>query len=131
MSTQGPTRVYLHSIADEYYGMRQRSFVFTFRYFTIVDGSRCPCAWQTFDSEQAQTKGKVPISSYSSVVALSLAGEPVGYVKKTVSGRVRKYPVYDPFAPWQVLVLNFFADLHTTSDVFTMHPRIANGPAAL
>jgi hypothetical protein len=130
LSTQDPKRVYLHPIADEYYGKRQRNFVFTFRYFTVVSGSRCPYAWQTFDSKQAQTTGKIPISSCSSLVALSLAGEPVGYVEKVISGRVRKYPVYDPFAPWQVLVLNFFPDLQTTSGVFTMHPRIVNGPEA-
>jgi hypothetical protein len=130
LTTQVPTSAYLYPISDEYYGKRQRNFVFAFRYFTVVDGSRCPCAWQTFDSEESQAKKRIPISSCSSVVALSLAGEPVGYIEKIVSGRVRKYPVYDPFAPWQVLVVNFFPDLHTTSDVFTMLPKLINGPEA-
>jgi hypothetical protein len=130
LSTPDPTRAYLHVTEDEYYGKRQRNFIFAFRYFTVVSGSRCPCAWQTFDLEEWQSEGRIPISSCSSVVALSFAGEPVGHVEKVVSGRVRKYPVYDPFAPWQVLVVNFFPDLHTTSDVFTTLPRLINGPEA-
>lgn len=130
LSSQDPTRAYLHPIEDEFYGKRQRNFIFAFRYFTIISGSRCPCARQTFDSEAWKSEGRIPISSCSSVVALSLAGEPIGHVERVVSGRVRKYPVYDPFAPWQVLVVNFFPDLHTTSDVFTTLPRIINGPEA-
>ena len=130
LSTQEPTAAYLYPVSDDYYGKRQRNFVFAFRYFTIVDNSRCPTAWQTYNTEQSQVEEKIPISSCSSVVALSLAGQPVSYVERVISGRARKYPVYDPFAPWQVLVLNFFPDLHTSLDVFTTLPRVSNGPEA-
>jgi hypothetical protein len=130
LSTQDPTNAYLFPVSDDYYGKRQRNFVFAFKYFTVIDQSRSPCAWQTFDTEQSDAEERIPISSCSSVVALSLLGDPIRYVEKVVSGRVRKYPVYDPFAPWQVLVLNFFPDLHTTPDVFTMRSGIANGPEA-
>ena len=130
LSTQEPTAAYLYPASDEYYGKRQRNFVFTFSYFTIVDGSRCPTAWQTYNTEQSQVEEKIQFSSCSSVVALSLAGQPVSYVERVISGRARKYPVYDPFAPWQVLVLNFFPDLHTGSEVFTTLPRLSNGHEA-
>jgi hypothetical protein len=130
LSTQDSTNAYLFPVSDDYYGKRQRNFVFAFKYFTVIDQSRSPCAWQTFDTEQSDAEERIPISSCSSVVALSLLGDPIRYVEKVVSGRVRKYPVYDPFAPWQLLVLNFFPDLHTTPDVFTMRSGIANGPEA-
>jgi hypothetical protein len=71
LSTQDPTCAYLHPVADEYYGKRQRNFIFAFRYFTVVSASRCPYAWQTFDSEQAQAEDRIPISSCSSVVAVA------------------------------------------------------------
>ena len=130
LSTPDPTSAHLQPTSDDFYGKRQRNFVFAFRYFTVVNGSRSPSAWQTFDSEEAQGKERIPISSCSSVVALSLAGEPVRFVEKVIQGRLRKYPVYDPFAPWQVFVVNFFPDLHTTWDVYTTQRRLVNGPEA-
>jgi len=51
---------------------QQRSFVFCFKYHCLVDDGREPMIWQKADDDLKSTKEHIPISSCSSIVALSL-----------------------------------------------------------
>jgi hypothetical protein len=84
----------------------QRSFVFKFDYFTIVEHDVQPMPWQQSDRlEKLQNKPPehIPISRCSSVVALSLCGKPVKKIRNNTR-KARKEQnehglIYDPWAP--------------------------------
>ncbi|KIW93125.1 uncharacterized protein Z519_05730 [Cladophialophora bantiana CBS 173.52] len=111
---------------------RQRSTVFVFKYHTIVGEGRAPLHWQNHDEESSESKnGHIPLTTCSSVVALSLAGKPTYTLRrnsrknKSVIGHV-----YDPFAPWQVLSIQCFPDWNSSVDVHEHNHHYCNGPDA-
>jgi hypothetical protein len=81
-----------------------RSFMFSFKYHTIVEDEQEPLPWQQADNDLKSTWDHIPISTCASIVALSLSGPPSQTLrrksrrKKQIMGQV-----HDPFAPWRVL----------------------------
>lgn len=108
-----------------------RSFVFTFKYHTIVESEREPLPWQRADSDLKSTWDHIPISTCASVVALSLAGPPSQTLrrksrrKKQILGQV-----HDPFAPWRVLSVQCYPDWQSSVDVHEKNRHYVNGPEA-
>ncbi|EXJ82421.1 hypothetical protein A1O3_06234 [Capronia epimyces CBS 606.96] len=110
---------------------RQRSIVFVFKYHTIVGEGRSPLPWQNHDDNLEPQEGHVPLSTCSSVVALSLAGKPSHTLRR--NSRKRKSIVghiYDPFAPWHVLSVQCFPDWKSSVDVHEHNHHYVNGPDA-
>src|ERR1700722_1752920 len=62
---------------------KQRSFVFVFEYFTIIGDDCKPMSWQQSDQERERRDGHIPITRCSSMVALSLVGEPAQKLKNS------------------------------------------------
>ena len=110
---------------------QQRSFVFSFKYHCIVGESCKPKVWQKADDDLTSSLGHIPISSCSSIVALSLSGKPTNTLRrrsrkaKTVVGQI-----FDPFAPWRVLNIQCFPDWETTVDVHEQNRHYTNGTEA-
>ncbi len=95
--------------------LRQRTFFFVFRYYTIVGEGLTPAPWQSYYARPPDKKSPdhIDITECSSVLALSLGGKPM----KTVKSRVRRKGIaskqgvlYDTFAPWQLLSIQCFPD---------------------
>jgi hypothetical protein len=111
---------------------RQRSIVFCFKYHTIVGEGREPLLWQNHDDDTSTKEGNIPISTCSSVVALSLAGPPEKTFRR--HSRRTKTPeishAYDPFAPWHVLSLQNFPDWHSEVNLHETSHHYVNGPDA-
>ncbi|EXJ81599.1 hypothetical protein A1O1_07663 [Capronia coronata CBS 617.96] len=110
---------------------RQRSIVFVFKYHTIVGEGRSPLPWQSHDDNLEPQEGHIPLSTCSSVVALSLAGRPSHTLRR--NSRKRKAIVghiYDPFAPWHVLSLQCFPDWNSSVDIHEHNHHYVNGPDA-
>ncbi|KAK4938404.1 hypothetical protein LTR10_021121 [Elasticomyces elasticus] len=110
---------------------RQRSIVFVFKYHTIIGESRAPLPWQNHDDYEKTQEDSVPLSTCSSVVALSLAGRPSHSLRR--NSRKRKSIVgniYDPFAPWHVLSIQCFPDWNHNVDVHATDHHYVNGPDA-
>ncbi|KIW14746.1 hypothetical protein PV08_07530 [Exophiala spinifera] len=111
---------------------RQRSVVFVFKYHTIIGDGRSPLPWQNYDdSVQEHSDDHIPLSTCSSVVALSLAGKSSHTLRR--NSRKRKSIVghiYDPFAPWHVLSIQCFPDWRSSVDVHETNHHYVNGPDA-
>ncbi|KAI1626047.1 hypothetical protein EDD37DRAFT_656988 [Exophiala viscosa] len=110
---------------------RQRSIVFVFKYHTIIGDGRAPLPWQNHDDYEEPQEDNVPLSTCSSVVALSLAGRPSHSLRR--NSRKRKSIVghiYDPFAPWHVLSIQCFPDWKSSVDVHETNHHYVNGPDA-
>ena len=110
---------------------QQRSFVFSFKYHCIVGKEREPMPWQKSDNDLRSTIDHIPISTCSSVVALSFTGNPITTLRKrsrrakTIVGHV-----FDPFSPWRVLSIQCYPDWKSTVDVHDQNRQYVNGPEA-
>jgi len=115
--------------------IRQRSFFFVFKYFTILGEDLYPTPWQNYDSRPLDRRSPdhIDIVECSSVLALSLEG----HSTRKVSQRVRKGGkfvaqkgyVYDAFASWHLLNIQSFPDqVHSVRDELT--DPFFNGPYA-
>lgn len=110
---------------------RQRSIVFVFKYHTIIGEGRAPLPWQNHDDHEKPQADTVPLSTCSSVVALSLGGRPSYSLRR--NSRKRKSIVghiYDPFAPWHVLSIQCFPDWNSSVDIHETNHHYVNGPDA-
>lgn len=78
----------------------QRSFVFSFDYYTVIGRDCTPMGWQLKDIVPKKRDEHIPISKCNSVVALSLSGN---YIRKTKNAHRRAKTeegyIYDPWAP--------------------------------
>jgi len=101
---------------------KQRSFVFSFEYFTVI-GEECqPMAWQAADQEREIKDGHIPISRCSAVVALSLVGPPLRRLKNSARRAVTQHGfIYDPWLPWHVLNIQCYPDWKSWVS-FVKHP---------
>ncbi|RDL37757.1 Magnesium transport protein CorA, transmembrane region [Venustampulla echinocandica] len=110
---------------------KQKSFVFSFEYFTIIGEECSPMSWQQTDRARKRHDGHIPITRCSSVVALALIGEPIRKVKNSARRAKTQYGyIYSPWAPWHVLNIQCYPDWksHTGSHDSTKH--YVNGPEA-
>lgn len=110
---------------------RQRSIVFVFKYHTLVGEGRAPLHWQSHEDEVDETEEHIPLTTCSSIVALSMHGSPAYTLRrnsrksKSVLGNV-----YDPFAPWHVLSVQCFPDWNSSVDAHEHNHHYCNGPDA-
>lgn len=109
----------------------QRSFIFSFDYYTVIGDDCAPMPWQLRDIIPKKHSEHIPISRCSSVVALSLSG---GYVKKLKNAARRAKTqygyVYDPWAPWHVLNIQCYPDHKHSMDSHDSTKHYVNGPEA-
>ncbi len=113
--------------------IHQRTFVFSFDYFTIVGDECVPMKWQRADenADVGLMEGHVPISRCSSVVALWLGGELVSKIKNRNRKISRKIgDVYDPFSPWHVLSMQAYPDWKSSIHSHDSTKHYVNGPEA-
>lgn len=130
LSDESPTRAYMKGCYDSK-PTQQRSFLFCFKYYTIVGGERWPMEWQSSDKDRRNTKTHIPISSCSSIVALSLSGKPMAMLKNRSRRKQTKIGhISDPFAPWRVLSIQCYPDWKSTIDTHDSNRHYVNGPEA-
>lgn len=87
--------------------------------------------WQEADTELGESEIHVPISRCSSVIALSLGGEPISKIRNKVRKPDRKFgDVYDPFAPWRMLSIQAYPDWRSSIDSHDSNKHYVNGPEA-
>jgi CorA-like Mg2+ transporter protein len=130
LADESPTRAYMKGcFATD--PTQQGSFLFCFKYYTIVGGEREPMPWQSSDKDLRNTKTHIPVSSCSSVVALSLSGKPCTTLKnRSRRAKATVGHVFDPFAPWQVLSIQCYPDWKSTVDTHDSNRHYVNGPEA-
>ncbi|OHW99619.1 CorA Mg2+ transport-like protein [Colletotrichum incanum] len=93
--------------------LRQRSFFFVFKYYTVVGDGLEPAPYQKYDKRPPDRRSRdhIDIAECSSILALSLSGPPRQSVKQT---RRREGPqegfLFDTFAPWHLLSIQSFPD---------------------
>ncbi|KAH7006256.1 cora-like Mg2+ transporter protein-domain-containing protein [Fusarium venenatum] len=116
--------------------VRQKSFFFVFKYYTVVNPPLEPASWQRFDKRDSESRlgDHIDIAECGSVLALSLGGEP----EKAPTWRLRRERpregfVFNTFGPWQLLAIQSFPDnSHTVrGEEFTKeNNKYVNGPHA-
>ncbi|KUI52730.1 hypothetical protein VP1G_00104 [Cytospora mali] len=120
----------LHQIYDTDERHR-RTFEFNFEYFTIIGDDCQPMSWQYADRQGDRNAHHIPITRCSSVVALSLGGNPIKKVKNRSRRAKSSYGyVYDPFAPWKLLNLQCYPDWKSSLTVHDSTKHYVNGVEA-
>ncbi|KAL9026157.1 MAG: hypothetical protein Q9196_005132 [Gyalolechia fulgens] len=111
---------------------QQRTFVFTLDYFTIIGDECQPAAWQRADEKGGgTTETHIPVTRCSSYTALSLSGPPARTVKNKARRAEQKMGyIFDPFAPWRVLSIQYYPDWKHSIDAHNSTRHYVNGPEA-
>lgn len=93
--------------------LRQRSFFFVFKYYTVVGDTFTPAPWQNYDQRPLDKRSAdhIDICECSSILALSLSGEPIRTCgRKKKKAKAAHGNIYDTFASWQLLNIQVFPD---------------------
>lgn len=114
--------------------VRQRSFFFVFKYYTVVGDSLCPAPWQKFDKRPSDKRlgDHIDIAECGSILALSLGGDPRKPVRmRPRRERARDGFLFDTFQSWHVLSIQSFPDdQHTVRTEEFQQKNFYNGPYA-
>ncbi|KAL0939562.1 GTPase-activator protein for ras-like GTPase containing protein [Colletotrichum truncatum] len=93
--------------------IRQRSFFFAFKYYTVVGEGLEPAPWQKYDNRPPDRRSPdhIDIAECSSILALSLSGQPRQSVKQNRRREgTQEGFLFDTFAPWHLLSIQSFPD---------------------
>ncbi|KAK4100358.1 hypothetical protein N658DRAFT_507877, partial [Parathielavia hyrcaniae] len=128
---KGKTKAYVNR-AFEADPIRQRSFFFVFKYYTVLGEGLTPAPWQAYDDRPPDRRSPdhIDLAECSSVLALSLGGKPTGTVKVKVRRRARSGVLYDTFAPWHLLNMQCFPDDEHSMRSDNAQKHFCNGPHA-
>jgi len=114
---------------------QRRSFFFSFQYLTIVGEDIDPMPWQ-MSHDDAPSRARILIglgrlSRCSSIVALSLSGNPIRPVTNLSLSAQGQYGfVHDPWAAWQVLNIQCYPDHKHSMVSHNSTKHYVNGPEA-
>lgn len=114
--------------------IHQRSFFFVFKYHTIVGEEVTPASWQLYDHRPPDKRqpDHIDITECSSILALSLEDD---HPKDTKALKRRRKgaqvgKVYDTFAPWHLLNIQYFPDEQHSIRSEDINKQYCNGPYA-
>ncbi|KAG9251223.1 uncharacterized protein F5Z01DRAFT_300937 [Emericellopsis atlantica] len=114
--------------------LRQRSFFFAFKYYTVVGDGLEPAPWQRFDKRPSdkRTGDHVDIAECGSILALSLEGEPTKPLRiRPRRERTKEGFLFDTFGAWHLLSIQSFPDdEHTVRGEEFQQKSFYNGPYA-
>ncbi|KAF2119694.1 hypothetical protein BDV96DRAFT_486430 [Lophiotrema nucula] len=108
----------------------QKTFFFTFEYYTIIGEECLPMQWQRADNGKS-SESHVPLSRCGAVVALALYDNSPRRIRNR--GRRAKTKigwVQNIWSPWQVLNIQCYPDWRAATDTFETGHRYLNGPEA-
>ncbi|OIW26757.1 hypothetical protein CONLIGDRAFT_557157, partial [Coniochaeta ligniaria NRRL 30616] len=131
---KGKTRAYVDR-AFEPTETRRRTFFFVFKYFTVVGEGLKSAPWQAFDYRPPDKRSidHIDITECSSVLALSLEGQPIEKVTRNNRRQRKKAEegyVYHPFAPWHLLSIQCFPDNAHSLRSEDLNKQFVSGPYA-
>ncbi|KAB5542394.1 hypothetical protein GE09DRAFT_240775 [Coniochaeta sp. 2T2.1] len=132
---KGKTRAYVDR-AFEATPLRRRTFFFVFKYFTVVGEGLKSAPWQKFDYRPPDRRSMdhIDITECSSVLALSLEGEPIEKLTRKDRRQRKKQAeegyVYHPFAPWHLLSIQCFPDNAHSLRSEDLGKQFVSGPYA-
>ncbi|KAM6479029.1 hypothetical protein HDV62DRAFT_163078 [Trichoderma sp. SZMC 28011] len=114
--------------------LRQRSFFFVFKYYTLLGEGLDPAPWQLYEKRPSDKRlgDHIDIAECGSVLALSLGGEPTKTLKmRPRRERAKEGFLFDTFGPWQLLSIQSFPDdEHTVRGDDFQLKSFCNGPYA-
>ncbi|KAL1596366.1 hypothetical protein SLS60_009012 [Paraconiothyrium brasiliense] len=109
----------------------QKTFFFTFEYYTIIGEDCKPMDWQRADKTDDPKGSHLPLSRCGAVVALALYDDKPRRIRNRGRRAKTQYGwVQDIWSPWQVFQLETFPDWRATPDTFESGHRYLNGPEA-
>lgn len=114
--------------------LRQRSFFFAFKYYTVVSPKLEPAPWQRFDKRPSDKRSgdHIDIAECGAVLALSLGGESTRAPPwRSRRERAREGVLFETFGPWHLLAIQSFPDnSHTVRGEEYQRKKYINGPSA-
>ncbi|KAI8684484.1 hypothetical protein NCS57_00114600 [Fusarium keratoplasticum] len=114
--------------------LRQRSFFFAFKYYTVVSPKLEPAPWQRFDKRPFDKRSgdHIDIAECGAVLALSLGGESTRAPPwRSRRERTREGVLFETFGPWHLLAIQSFPDnSHTVRGEDYQRKKYINGPSA-
>lgn len=131
---KGKTRAYVDR-AFESTETRRRTFFFVFKYFTVVGEGLKSAPWQKFDYRPPDKRSidHIDITECSSILALSLEGQPIKKVTRNNRRQRKKAEegyIYHPFAPWHLLSIQCFPDNAHSLRSEDLNKKFVSGPYA-
>lgn len=133
-SSPAPLPVGLPAPAPTTANLRQRSFFFAFKYYTVVSPGQEPAPWQRFDKRPFDKRSgdHIDIAECGAVLALSLGGESTKAPPwRSRRERTREGVLFETFGPWHLLAIQSFPDnSHTVRGEEYQHKKYINGPSA-
>lgn len=131
---KGKTRAYVDR-AFEPTETRRRTFFFVFKYFTVVGEGLKSAPWQKFDYRPPDKRSidHIDITECSSILALSLEGQPIKKVTRNNRRQRKKAEegyIYHPFAPWHLLSIQCFPDNAHSLRSEDLNKKFVSGPYA-
>ncbi|KAF5000776.1 hypothetical protein FDECE_11131 [Fusarium decemcellulare] len=129
-----PLPVGLPAVAPTTANLRQRSFFFVFKYYTVVTPPLEPAPWQRFDKRPSDKRlgDHIDIAECGAVLALSLGGETTKAPRmRSRRERAREGFLFETFGPWHLLAIQSFPDnAHTVRGEEFQQKKYVNGPYA-
>lgn len=111
--------------------VKQRSFVFSFKYHCIIGKGCNPLLWQESDQSSAASEYGLSLSTCSAVVCLSLSGSSKQCMRrKSHRDQATTVHIFDPFGSWKLLKIQCFPDQVSSLEDYESDSRFANGPEA-
>lgn len=109
----------------------QKTFFFTFEYYTIIGEDCRPMQWQRADRDIKQIESHIPLTRCGAVVALALFDDKPRRIRNRGRRAKTQYGwVQDVWSPWQVLNIQCYPDWRATPDTFEQGLRYLNGAEA-
>ncbi|KAI1330686.1 hypothetical protein F5Y16DRAFT_362409 [Xylariaceae sp. FL0255] len=125
-----PSKAYMKGYLEPQI-VKQRSFVFSFKYHCIIGEGCEPLPWQSHDRSSANSERGFHLSTCSALIGLSLSGSSRQSTRqKSHRDQASKVHVFDPFGPWKLLKIQCFPDSISTLDDYETDSRFMNGPEA-
>ncbi|EPE31466.1 Magnesium transport protein CorA, transmembrane region [Glarea lozoyensis ATCC 20868] len=128
---QETTTAYMMKRAYHKDPIKQKSFIFSFEFFTIIGDDCKPMSWQQSDREKDRPDGHIAITRCSSIVALALVGDPIKKLRNSARRAKTQYGyVYSPWSPWHVLNIECYPDWKSNTGSHDATKHYVNGPEA-
>lgn len=111
--------------------VKQKSFIFSFKYHCIIGPESNPLPWQESDQSSTASEYGFSLSTCSAVICLSLSGSSKQSTRrKSHRDQATTVHIFEPFGSWKLLKIQCFPDQISSLEDYESDSKFMNGPEA-